>query len=108
MKKILVVVAAAGLFFGALEASAQTRSDSFNAAAVEIDEIVLRPLADGGCEARWCGGVSSEDGGVRVATCTDDVSLKATVNVNRCAGLASAGANRVSRALRFEVDAGAP
>lgn len=87
-------------------AGAQTRTDDFDGAAVRVEVVQAWPLADGGCSARWCGSVTSSDGGLTQYECTFAVDLKATVNVNRCNGLAGAGANRVLRALRFDVDAG--
>lgn len=94
------------LFVGA--SVAQTRDDSFDAAAVAITAIQLEPQADGGCAARWCGEIVSVDGGATARGCTDVVQLKATVNQNRCTGLANGGVNRVLRELRFDVDGGAP
>lgn len=86
---------------------AQTRVDTFPSSSLTVDEVILTPLSDGGCVARWCGSAVSDDGGVQLAACTDAVELKATVNQNRCAGLAAAGVNRVGRQLRFDLDAGA-
>lgn len=87
-------------------AIAQTRTDDFDGAAVRVEVVQAWPLADGGCQARWCGSITSADGGATQYECTDPVDLKATVNVNRCNGLANAGTNRVLKALRFDVDGG--
>lgn len=89
----------------AVGAVAQTRTDVYEGAPV-IDRMTVFPLVDGGCAVAWCGYVESADGGSRVSVCTDDVVVRATINVNRCNGLASAGIARVQRALRFDVDAG--
>lgn len=88
---------------------AQQRQDTFDAAAVTVTEIVLHPLPDGGCDARWCAEATSSDGGVTITSCTPEpVDLKAVANQNRCNALAAAGVNRVARRLNFDVDAGAP
>lgn len=87
---------------------AQTRSDVFSESAVAVTAIHLQPLADGGCAARWCGELPSEDGGIVLRACTDVVELRATLNQNRCAALEAAGEARVLRELRFPVDGGAP
>lgn len=87
---------------------AQNRQDTFDPASLSVDEVHLTTLPDGGCASRWCGSAVSTDGGVQLAACTDSIELRATVNQNRCAGLANAGVNRVGRALRFDLDAGAP
>jgi hypothetical protein len=91
----------------ALAAASQTRTDTFEPTELVVTEMVLKPLADGGCSARWCGVLPSTDGGVTLLACTAEFELKATVNLNRCAGLAAAGVNRVGRALRLDLDAGA-
>lgn len=102
--RLFVLLAVALL---AVAAFGQQRQDSFDTSAATVTEVVARPLPDGGCEARWCAEVTSSDGGTTITSCTAEfVELKATVNQNRCAGLASAGLNRVLRQLRFDVDAG--
>lgn len=102
MKRLIVFA----LVAFALVAFAQSRTDTFDPEGLVVTEVVLRPLEDGGCSARWCGDALSTDGGVRLSACTAEATLKATVNVNRCAGLAGAGLNRVGRALRLDLDAG--
>lgn len=102
MKHLIVSIAALTLF-------GQTRTDTFDAQTITITEMVLTPRPDGGCAARWCGEVTSADGGVELSACTDGVELKGATNQNRCAQLGAAGVNRVGRALRFDtLDAGAP
>jgi hypothetical protein len=92
-----------------LAALAQSRDDFYDVADAQVTEVVLLPRPDGGCAARWCIAIASADGGAALTACTPDaVELKATVNQNRCAGLASAGVNRAVRQLRFDVDAGTP
>ncbi len=90
----------------AVVALAQSRTDDFPLASVEVTEIVLTPRPDGGCGARWCGEVESADGGVAVAACTDVVELGG--NLGRCTGLVTAGTLRVAKALRFNVSPPAP
>ena len=70
----------------AAAAAAQSRVDDFAAGGLEVDEVHLTPLPDGGCSARWCGSVASSDAGATLAACTDTVG----------------------RALRFDLDAGVP
>ena len=103
MKKL----AAVAVVVVSLAVGAQSVTDSWDASRVVVESIALGPQPDGGCAARWCGSVASDDGGVIARACTDVVQLKATVNQNRCAGIAGAGVNRLARELRFEVDAGA-
>jgi len=43
---------------------AQTRTDTFDAAAVTVTAMQVWPLPDGGCAARACGYATSADGGV--------------------------------------------
>ena len=101
-KLILLVGVVAGVVL------AQSRRDTFDVSGVRVDSVHLVPLADGGCSARWCGAATSEDGGVRVNACTDDIALKAAGNVNKCNSLADTGVNRLARELRLDADAGVP
>lgn len=101
----LFVGLAAGL---AALAVAQTRRDDFDATGVVVTEGHLTALPDGGCAMRWWGFVDSADGGVELTAYTDVVELRGATNQNRCAQLLSAGIGRVSRAMRFDADAGAP
>ncbi len=101
-------IALLSLLSFSLVAAAQSRRDDFDTTAYEPTSMVVSPLADGGCEAVWCGQLVSDDAGTMLRACTGVVELKATINVNRCAALAAAGAPRVLRELRFAVDAGAP
>lgn len=101
-KNLLLLLA----FPFALAALAQSRTDDFPLASVQVTEIVLTPREDGGCSARWCGSSVSADGGVSVAACTDSVELGG--NLGRCTGLVTAGTLRVAKALRFNVSPGAP
>lgn len=103
-RNLLLLVA----FPFALAALAQTRTDDFPVAAVQVTEIVLSPRPDGGCAARWCGEVNSTDGGTQLAACTDEVELSTPGNGPRCIGLVNAGTLRVARALRFNVNPPAP
>lgn len=89
-------------------ALAQSRTDSFDGAAVTTTAVQLWPLADGGCRARACGEVASADGGTVERECTDAFDVRAAINVNRCNALRDAFAGRLQKALRFDVDAGAP
>lgn len=97
---LLIVYAAAAL--------AQTRTDDYDGAAVDVTVVQLWPLPDGGCQARACGQVTSADGGTTSRECTDAFDVRAAVNQNRCNALRDAFAGRVQRSLRFDVDAGAP
>lgn len=87
---------------------AQSRADSFDASGVAVTSVLLSPLPDGGCVALACGESRSLDGGAVNRECVGPFDLKATVNVNRCNGLATSLVPRVMRALRFDVDGGAP
>jgi hypothetical protein len=89
-------------------ALAQTRTDDFDAPAVVVTAVQLWPLMDGGCQARACGEVRSLDGGAVDRECTDAFDIRAAGNVNRCLGLRDSFAPRLQKALRFDVDAGAP
>lgn len=91
-----------------LAALAQSRTDVFDPSQVSVTAIDLQPLPDGGCAAKWCGELPSDDAGIVLRACTDVVELRATVNQNRCAALVNAGAARVLRELRFAVDGGTP
>lgn len=101
-------------FFGFLllvfapTARGQTRLDQFTSTATSITEIVLNPLPDGGCAARWQGHNVSSDGGTELTAVTPQVELRTSVQQNRCAGLAAAGVPRVNRELRLDPDGGAP
>lgn len=96
------------LFVLSLHAHAQTRSDSFTGAKATVVEIVLNPLPDGGCAARWHATLTSDDGGTTLEAVTPQVHFQAVVQQNRCAGLVSAGANRVLKAFRLPDDGGTP
>lgn len=88
--------------------SAQTRRDDFDPADIVQTEATLLPLSDGGCSIRWCGEVTSGDGGVTLRACPDAVELTKTANRNTCLNALQLGEGKVLRALRFAVDAGAP
>lgn len=105
MKKIQIAFVCGALFVGV--ALAQTRSESWDAAGVAVEEIHLVPLADGGCVANWCGSVTGANGTV-ARDCTGNKTLSVAVNQNRCQGLATAGVPRLQKALAFDVDAGVP
>ncbi len=87
---------------------AQSRSDSFDALTTSVSEIILNPLPDGGCAARWTGSNVSADGGSTLTATTNSLELTATVQQNRCDGLRTAGIARVNKALRLDPDGGTP
>lgn len=105
MKKIQIAFVCGALFVGV--ALAQTRSESWDAAGVTVEEIHLVPLSDGGCLANWCGSVVGVNGTV-ARDCTGVKTLTANLNQNRCQGLANAGTGRLQSTLNFAVDSGAP
>lgn len=87
-------------------ALAQARTVAWDGASVQVEQVQLTPLPDGGCSATWCGSVATDDGPVRA--CTAAVDLRTATNINRCGALLTAGTNRVLRELRFTVDGGNP
>lgn len=108
MKRTITISILVALGTVAAMAQAQSRADAFDAQRVEVTSTVLDPLPDGGCAARWCGLLTSDDGGTTLRACTELVELRSATNQNRCAGLAAAGVPRIQRELRFPVDGGAP
>lgn len=89
---------------GARAAFAQTRQVAWAGDELNVTQVTLDPLPDGGCSANWCGTVPTDDG--PVAACTGAVSLRTAARRNDCQALAAAGTGRLLRALRFDVDAG--
>lgn len=87
-------------------APAQTRQDTYNAASLEVEEAVLTRLPDGGCAARWCGSVTSTDGGNRLNACSAPRELSVGANRTACLNALDLGAPRVRQALKFQADAG--
>lgn len=102
MKKIALIVLVATFAY------AQGRTEEYFAADIKINEIILNPLPDGGCTARWGGSVNSSDGGSVVSAVTPTYDLRATIMQNRCEGLRQAGEGRLGLALRVQLDGGAP
>lgn len=91
-----------------LAALAQDRTEVFFPEDVSVTAMSLQPLADGGCAARWCGELPSDDAGIVLRACTDVTELRNSLNQARCAGLEVAGAPRVLQGMRFAVDGGTP
>lgn len=92
----------------AFNAPAQSRLDSFDATTTTVSEIILNPLPDGGCAARWTGSNVSADGGTMLTVTTQQVELQAALAQGRCTGLAGNGVPRVNKALRLDPDGGVP
>lgn len=88
-------------------ALAQLRAVTVDASSCRSGTVTLEALPDGGCQARWCGEVTTSEGDAERA-CTELVVLRGSANQSRCSALLSAGAPRVLRELRFTVDAGNP
>ncbi len=101
-------LAALAVVLISVAAMAQSRLDSFDATTTAVTEIILNPLPDGGCAARWTGSNVSADGGTTLTATTPYLELQATVQQNRCAGLVNAGTPRVNKALRLDPDGGTP
>lgn len=104
MRKITFI----GLLFLALTppAPAQSRSDTFNASDVNVNEATLTELADGGCSVRWCGSVTSTDGGTKLSGCTTPRELSNGANRTQCLNSLALGENRLANEMKFPVDAG--
>jgi hypothetical protein len=108
MKPTLFNWLCVALFFAAGLTLAQTRTDAFDATGVNVERFTCEALPDAGWECRGCGRADSEDGGTTVRECSAWFQLGAVGNRGRADGLAAAAAPRLQRALRFDVDAGAP
>lgn len=104
MKKLAVVV----VVFIALTVFSQTRTEEYLASNVKIEEIVLRPLSDGGCTAHWQGYVNSKDGGHILNGVTPVTDLRTAAMQTRCDVLKQAGEGRLAVTLRLQIDGGAP
>jgi hypothetical protein len=91
-----------------LGALAQVRDDVFQAASLRIDAMQVTPQLDGGCAARWCGSVTSDDAGVTLRACADVASLSQPVNLGACQSLQAAGTAQVGQVLRLVADGGTP
>lgn len=92
--------------FGALVALGQTRTETYQAADVAVNDARLLVLPDGGCAAMWCGQVQSAAGDVTRTGCTNYIELTQAANRNACASVLAVGTPRVLRALNFAVDGG--
>lgn len=103
---LLVVFVVATVFFS-WGASAQTRQDAFSADNVKGDTALLSRLPDGGCEVRWCGTLTSDDGGTSERACAQR-ELKGAGNRNQCLAAINLGAGPLGVAFRVQVDGGAP
>jgi len=101
-------IALAALLVLSVVAFAQTRSDVFDSSKSHVYEIILRPLADGGCSVTWGATLKSNDGGAELNTVTPSMDLQSTLGRGYCTGLASKGMNQVRKAMRLGDDGGIP
>lgn len=97
-----------GFIFLAALGVAQTRTDTFDASRVTVDTLQLSALPDGGCQARWCGSLTSSEGTHTLRECTDPLELRGAAARATCRQQLEAGAKPVTAAMRFAVDGGAP
>ena len=101
VKRMLVVVGLA-----AFCAVGQNRVETFRPADIQVTDVRLSALPDGGCSAVWCGHVQSVAGDSTRASCVGPIELTVGANQNACNVLLTGGAPLVLRSMNFAVDGG--
>ncbi len=104
MKKILAVA----LLTISAAVLAQTRADSFTASRISVNEVILTPLADGGCAARAGVSLTSDDGGMTLSAVTAQADLTKPAARTQCANFVDQLTPRGLAALRIANDGGVP